>query len=144
MFYFFYVQKSTFIQIQSCPLLLVAAQGWRTGFQLTGAYFVGRAYITRILKNHARAYFQGNGVIATNWQGAEVYFGCIIRCMMRHTKDMSQHLQLPVIYLHIPYINTSRILAIAMGYFNLSYLNVLITWNCSSVTVAVNYFMNRS
>ena len=32
------------------------------GFRLTGAYFGGRAYITSILKNHTRAYFQGNRI----------------------------------------------------------------------------------
>ena len=68
MFCLFHVQQSTFIQIQSCHLLLVAAQWWKVGFHLTGAYFWGRAYITSILKNHTRAYiqagsyFQGNRV----------------------------------------------------------------------------------
>ena len=32
MFYFFHGQQSTFIQIQPCHLLLVAAQGWRVRF----------------------------------------------------------------------------------------------------------------
>ena len=73
MFYIFHVQQSTFIQIQSCHLLLVAAQGGRAGFHLTGAYFCGRAYITSILKNHTSAYFQvmsyfqGNRVTVSIW-----------------------------------------------------------------------------
>ena len=62
MFYFFHVQQSTFIQIP-CHLLLVAAQWWRAGFHLTGAHFWSRAYITSILQNHTRAYFQGNKVV---------------------------------------------------------------------------------
>ena len=72
--YFFHVQ-STFIQIQSCHVLLVAAQGWKAGFHLTRAYFGGRAYMTSILKKHTRAYFQGNReeqqniVEVTNSQG---------------------------------------------------------------------------
>ena len=44
--------------LQSCHLLPVAAQGWRAGFHLTGAYFWGGSYITSILKNHTWAYFQ--------------------------------------------------------------------------------------
>ena len=55
---FFHVHFScTFIQIQS-HYRLVAAQRWGMGFHLTGAYFWGRAYITSILENHTRAYFQ--------------------------------------------------------------------------------------
>ena len=54
---FYFVQPSTFIQIQLCHIL-VAAQWWRAGFHLTGAYFFGRAYIMSILKNRTRAYFQ--------------------------------------------------------------------------------------
>ena len=71
MFYFlFHVQQSTFIQIQSCHLL-IAVQWWTAEFHLTGAYFGGRAYMTSILKNHTRAYFQvrsyfrGNRVLAS-------------------------------------------------------------------------------
>ena len=54
---FFHVQQSTLLQIHSCHLL-VAAQWRRLEFYLTGAYFWGRAYITSILNNHTRAYFQ--------------------------------------------------------------------------------------
>ena len=54
---FFHAQQSTFIQIQSCHLV-VGAQWWRVRFHLTGAYFGGRAYITSILKNDTMAYFQ--------------------------------------------------------------------------------------
>ena len=50
LFFIFHVQQSTFIQIQPCHLLLAAAQWWRVGFHLTGAYFWGRAYIMSILK----------------------------------------------------------------------------------------------
>ena len=38
--------------------LLVATQWWRVGFHLNRAYFGGVAYMTSILKNHTRAYFQ--------------------------------------------------------------------------------------
>ena len=40
--------------------ILVAAQWWRAGLHLTRAYLGGggRAYITSILKNHTRAYFE--------------------------------------------------------------------------------------
>ena len=55
-----HVQQSTFIQIQSCHLLLVAAQGWRASFHSTRTYFGGRACMTSIMKNRTRAYFQGN------------------------------------------------------------------------------------
>ena len=43
--------------MQSCHHL-VATQWWRVGFHLTRSYFWGRAYITSILRNHTRAYFQ--------------------------------------------------------------------------------------
>ena len=51
-----------YFTVQSCHLLLVAAQWWRAGFRLTRAYFGVRVYIMSILKNHTRAYFQGNKV----------------------------------------------------------------------------------
>ena len=69
--FFPHVHQSTFIQILSCHLLLVAAQWWRAGFHFTEAYFWGRAYIMSVLKNHTRAYFQvrsyfrGNGLLVT-------------------------------------------------------------------------------
>ena len=53
-FIFFMYIPITFIQIQSCHHLLVAAQWWMVRFYLTGAYFGGRAHITSILKNHTR------------------------------------------------------------------------------------------
>ena len=39
MFYCINVQQSTFTQMQSCHILLLAAQRWRAGFHLTRAYF---------------------------------------------------------------------------------------------------------
>ena len=54
--------------MQSCHLLLVAAQRWRAGFHLTGAYFGGTTYIMSILKNHTRTYFQ----VRSSFQGNRV------------------------------------------------------------------------
>ena len=74
MFYLFPVQWSTLIQIQSCPLLLVAAQGKRASLHLTGAYFCGRASMRSILKNHTRAYFQVRPYFRRNRVGSNNWF----------------------------------------------------------------------
>ena len=69
--------------LQLCHLLLVAAQGWRAGFHLTGAYFWGRAYITSILKNHTRAYFQ----VRSYFRGNRVLLKILLYIYCSETKS---------------------------------------------------------
>ena len=88
-FLFFNVQQSTFIQIQSCHFLLVAAKWWRAGFHLTVAYFWGRAYITSIWKNHTRAYFQVRSYFGeTGYEDIGIAIKCITLGLMQQIQKM--------------------------------------------------------
>ena len=70
--------------LRSCHLLLVAAQGWRVGFHLTRAYFGSRAYITSILKNHNRTYFQ----VGSYFQGNRVLRSVLLFLSLAVHKSM--------------------------------------------------------
>ena len=69
------------LHLQSCHLL-VTAQWWKAEFNLTRAYFGGRAYIMSILKNHTRAYFQVRSYI----QGSRV--ACKVELMHKSSRKV--------------------------------------------------------